>query len=187
MGPQPPGRSCSPSTGSPPKGPWRKHELYCRGEDPPRLEDGGPGAHLLGVSAPPRGVADINGPDDGSKDKIHILLVEDEASVRNVITRLLTKLGYGVSSAENADAAFEYFDGGGEFDLVVTDIVMPGLSGIQMAEVLKERYPSQRFLFISGYSSKEFGAKLDAPPEPFLPKPFTIEELAEAVRGALEV
>jgi two-component system cell cycle sensor histidine kinase/response regulator CckA len=123
---------------------------------------------------------------DQGKGKSHILLVEDEASVRNVIVRLLTKLGYSVVSAENAEMAFEIFDGGDEFDLVITDIVMPGLSGIEMAGVLKERLPSQRFLFISGYSSKEFGAKLDAPPEPFLAKPFTIQELAEAVKRALE-
>ncbi len=111
--------------------------------------------------------------------------MEDEASVRSVITRLLTKLGYSVESAEDAETAFECFDDGKEYDLVVTDIVMPGLSGIEMAEVLKERFPSQRFLYISGYSSKEFGVALDAPPNPFLPKPFTIQELADAVREAL--
>jgi two-component system cell cycle sensor histidine kinase/response regulator CckA len=118
--------------------------------------------------------------------KTRILLVEDEASVRNVIVRLLTKLGYSVEQAENAAEAFEYFDDGQSFDLVVTDIVMPGLSGIQMADKLKERFPSQRILFISGYTSKEFGATLDAPPEPFLAKPFTIESLADAVWEALE-
>jgi two-component system cell cycle sensor histidine kinase/response regulator CckA len=124
--------------------------------------------------------------DAGQKEKKRILLVEDEISVRNVITRLLTKLGYEVLSAENADGGFAYFDSGDRFDLVVTDIVMPGLSGIQMADILKEKFPTQRFLFVSGYSSKEFGATLDAPPEPFLSKPFTIQELADAVRSALE-
>jgi two-component system cell cycle sensor histidine kinase/response regulator CckA len=132
-------------------------------------------------------VTQIKTPSEHEQAKAHILLVEDEASVRNVIVRLLTKLGYSVISAENAETAMELFEQGNDYDLVVTDIVMPGLSGIQMADVLIERYPSQRFLFISGYSSKEFGATLDEPPEPFLPKPFTIQELAEAVQRALEI
>ena len=106
--------------------------------------------------------------------------------MRNVIVRLLTKLGYFVASAENAGEAFEYFDRGDVFDLVVTDIVMPGLTGIQMADQLKDRFPDQRFLFISGYASKEFGPTPEAPPEPFLAKPFTIQDLADAVSAALK-
>jgi len=122
-------------------------------------------------------------PDTG--DEIRVLLVEDEDTVRNVVARLLKKLGYEVSSAANADEAIAFFDGGGSFDLVVTDIVMPGLSGIEMSEVLKARFPELRFLFISGYTSRELGTAPAAPPEPFLPKPFTMQELAEEVRKAL--
>ncbi len=114
-----------------------------------------------------------------------VLLVEDEASVRNVVARLLTKLGYEVSSAASAEEAIRFFDRGSSFDLVVTDIVMPGLSGIEMAELLKTRYPFLRFLFISGYTSRELGTAPKAPPEPFLPKPFTMQELSEEVRKAL--
>jgi CheY-like chemotaxis protein len=62
---------------------------------------------------------------------------------------------------------------------------MPGLSGIEMSEVLKARYPDLRFLFISGYTSRELGTAPATPPEPFLPKPFTMKELAEEVRNAL--
>ena len=79
-----------------------------------------------------------------------------------------------------------FFDRGESFDLVVTDIVMPGLSGIEMAEILKGRFPDLPFLFISGYTSRELGTAPAAPPEPFLPKPFKMEELAEEVRKALE-
>jgi len=122
-------------------------------------------------------------PDTG--DEIRVLLVEDEDTVRNVVARLLKKLGYEVSSAANADEAIAFFAGGGSFDLVVTDIVMPGLSGIEMSEVLKARFPELRFLFISGYTSRELGTAPAAPPEPFLPKPFTMQELAEEVRKAL--
>jgi len=122
-------------------------------------------------------------PDEG--DELRVLLVEDEDTVRNVVARLLKKLGYQVSAAANADEAISYFDGGESFDLVVTDIVMPGLSGIEMSEVLKARCPELRFLFISGYTSRELGTAPAAPPDPFLPKPFTMQELAEEVRKAL--
>ena len=114
-----------------------------------------------------------------------VLLVEDEDTVRNVTARLLMKLGYQVSSAADAQEAIAIFDDGADFDLVVTDIVMPGLSGIEMAEVLKKRFPTLRFLFISGYISRELDTTPQAPPEPFLPKPFTLQELAEEVRKAL--
>lgn len=114
-----------------------------------------------------------------------ILLVEDEETVRNVVARLLKKLGYQVSAAADAEEAISLFDHGATFDLVVTDIVMPGLSGIEMAEVLKERLPGMPFLFISGYTSRELGTTPKAPPEPFLPKPFTMTELAEEVSKAL--
>ena len=122
----------------------------------------------------------------GGQAGIRVLLVEDEDTVRNVVARLLHKLGYSVSSAADAEEAIALFDEGADFDLVVTDIVMPGLSGIEMSEVLNTRFPDLRFLFISGYTSRELGTAPTAPPEPFLPKPFTMHELAEEVRKALE-
>jgi len=116
-----------------------------------------------------------------------ILLVEDEETVRKVIERLLTKLGYEVESASDAEEAIEIFtERNEEFDLVLTDVVMPGLTGVEMSEVLKEQRPDMRFLFTSGYTSKELGGNPEAPPEPFLPKPFSMDELSRSVREALE-
>lgn len=116
-----------------------------------------------------------------------ILLVEDEETVRKVIERLLRKLGYEVLSARDAEEAIEIFDERDhELDLVLTDVVMPGLTGVEMAEVLKERRPDMRFLFTSGYTSKELGGNPEAPPEPFLPKPFSMDELSRSVEAALE-
>lgn len=116
-----------------------------------------------------------------------ILLVEDEETVRKVIERLLKKLGYQVESAADAEEAIEIFkDRNDEFDLVLTDVVMPGLTGVEMSVVLREHRPDTRFLFTSGYTSKELGGNPEAPPEPFLPKPFSMEELSRSVREALE-
>lgn len=124
--------------------------------------------------SPPRG--------DGER----ILLVEDEDTVRSVTRRLLEKLGYEVDTVSEAEEALERFESGeADVDLVLTDIVMPGLTGVEMAEILARDHPDLKFLFTSGYTSKELGRDPGQPPEPFLPKPFSIDELARAVRGAL--
>jgi two-component system, cell cycle sensor histidine kinase and response regulator CckA len=116
-----------------------------------------------------------------------ILLVDDEDTVRRVTGRLLTRLGYQVRAAADGSEALRIVEEEGEsFDLVLTDIVMPGLSGIQMAERLRERLPDQRILFTSGYTTREFGRPPGEPPEPFMPKPFSLDELSTAVRSALE-
>lgn len=132
-------------------------------------------------------------PDPGARGEVRrgdgerILLVEDEDTVRSVTRRLLEKLGYEVDTAASAEEAMERFEGGdSDFDLVLTDIVMPGLTGVEMAEILARDHPDLRFLFISGYTSKELGRDPERPPEPFLPKPFSIDELGEEVRAALE-
>lgn len=125
--------------------------------------------------------------DPTTEESSTILLVEDEETVRKVIERLLRKLGYEVESASDAEEAIEIFaDRNDEFDLVLTDVVMPGLTGVEMSEVLKEQRPNMKFLFTSGYTSKELGGNPEAPPEPFLPKPFSMEELSRSVREALE-
>lgn len=116
-----------------------------------------------------------------------ILLVEDEKTVRKVIERLLRKLGYAVLSAQDAEEAIQIFEEREEeLDLVLTDVVMPGLTGVEMAALLKERRPDMRFLFTSGYTSKELGRNPKAPPEPFLPKPFSLDELSRSIEEALE-
>jgi len=118
---------------------------------------------------------------------LSILLVEDEDSVRSVVSRLLRRLGFDVVAAPDAETALDLFEeAAGRFDLVVTDIVMPGLSGIEMADVMRERYPGTRFLFVSGYTSREFSGTPSAPPQPFLAKPFTMEELRSRVHAALK-
>lgn len=135
------------------------------------------------VSGPTPAPGEATSRGDGAR----ILLVEDEDTVRSVTRRLLEKLGYEVETASRAEEALERFgEGADHFDLVLTDIVMPGLTGVEMAEVLAREHPDLKFLFMSGYTSKELGRDPERPPEPFLPKPFSIEELARCVKEALE-
>ena len=124
-----------------------------------------------------------NTPD--SPQGIRILLVDDEETVRRVTGRLLQKLGYEVVSAGDATAALEILAGDAPFDLVVTDVVMPGLSGIEMAARMRAMNPEQRVLFTSGYTTREFGRPPGEPPQPFMPKPFSLDDLDRAVRAAV--
>lgn len=121
----------------------------------------------------------------GSDVPARILLVEDEEPVRRVTARLLERLGFEVVPAGHAEEALEIVGGGAVFDLVMTDVVMPGLSGIELAEEVHRTRPRLPFLFVSGYTSRDFGADPGSPPEPFLPKPFSLDDLSREVRAAL--
>jgi CheY-like chemotaxis protein len=116
-----------------------------------------------------------------------VLLVEDEAGVRAVARRMLARGGYAVLEAADGQAALRTADAhAGRIDLVVTDVVMPGLSGHAFAEQLAARHPDVRVLFMSGYTDDEIVRRgLAAPGASFLEKPFTAERLLGAVRDAL--
>jgi|HubBroStandDraft_6_1064221.scaffolds.fasta_scaffold29483_2 PAS domain S-box-containing protein len=111
-----------------------------------------------------------------------ILLVEDEDGVRHVMETMLKRHGYQVlSSASSIDAmaVAERYQGG--IDLLVTDVVMPGMSGRKMAECMLVDRPGMKVLFVSGY-----GESLDSQAKStFLQKPFTTDELALKIREVL--
>lgn len=113
-----------------------------------------------------------------------VLLVEDEASVRKLVSRILERGGYRVLAADGAEEALRLSrsPGGGAPDLLITDVVMPGLSGPELARQLQQSRPGTRVLFISGYAEEEMiqrgGEDLDAP---LLKKPFAADELLDRV------
>jgi two-component system cell cycle sensor histidine kinase/response regulator CckA len=116
-----------------------------------------------------------------------ILLVEDESSVQTVVGRLLRKLGYTVLIADDGlEGASLFAQCSEEIDLVITDIVMPGQTGIEMAQELRSRRPGLKILFLSGYAGHDPDSLESPLPQPFLPKPFSVEALAESVRGILD-
>jgi two-component system cell cycle sensor histidine kinase/response regulator CckA len=117
-----------------------------------------------------------------------ILLVEDDQAVRMVARRILACWGYTVLEAvTGAEALLIVERQGSEIDLVLTDMVMPEMSGPELASVLRERHPALRVLFMSGYSrnvlqqKRVFGAG-----SAYLEKPFTPEGLAAKVREVLD-
>lgn len=115
-----------------------------------------------------------------------ILLVDDEDTVRRVTGRLLEKLGYKVVTAEDGPEALRVLAQEGPFDLILTDVVMPGMTGIELADQIREERPAQRILFTSGYTTREYGRAPGQPPRPFMPKPFSMADLAKNVRRILD-
>jgi two-component system cell cycle sensor histidine kinase/response regulator CckA len=114
-----------------------------------------------------------------------VLLVEDEAMVRAVAERALARQGYKVLSAENGEAALELLEKSEKPDLLVSDVVMPVMDGPTMARHIRARYPDLPILFMSGYAEEQLRKSIDLDNVAFLPKPFSVQQLAEAARAVL--
>ena len=117
-----------------------------------------------------------------------VLLVEDEASLRKLSRHLLEICGYRVLEAESGSEAIKLSEESTEpIDLLLTDVVMPGISGRVLADQLMAQRPGVRVLFMSGYTGQTVGKHgVLAEGSLFLPKPFTRETLASKVREALD-
>jgi len=117
-----------------------------------------------------------------------VLVVEDDASVRKITRRTLERAGYRVVEAEHGRAALDMWTGLAEKPvLLVTDLVMPGMSGHQVAAALRAYTPGLRVLYTSGYSPENAGKELELRGgENFVQKPFAPGALLEAVRRCIE-
>ena len=116
-----------------------------------------------------------------------VLLVEDEQAIRKLAERVLTEHGYHVLSAANAAAARELWSANeGRVDLLLSDVTMPGLSGVAFAAELAGSVRPPRTLFISGYLAGGVGGPALPRGARFLPKPFSVAALLEAVRETLD-
>jgi two-component system cell cycle sensor histidine kinase/response regulator CckA len=140
-----------------------------RAEGPPHAED-----ESAGAAEEPGGAGSV-------------LVVEDEEAVRTLVCRVLRAKGYRVLEAASADLALAILGGTtGSIDLLLTDVVMPGMSGPVLAQRLLSRHPSLRVLYISGYAEEavERQGALPAGGD-LLEKPFTADQLARRVRAAM--
>jgi two-component system cell cycle sensor histidine kinase/response regulator CckA len=115
-----------------------------------------------------------------------VLLVEDEGMVRAVAERALSRRGYEVLAAGNGEEALEILEGRPQgVDLLVSDVVMPTMDGPTLVRAARERFPDLRIIFMSGYAEEQLRKSIDLPGVAFLPKPFSVQDLSEAVRDAL--
>jgi len=117
-----------------------------------------------------------------------VLLVEDEPSIREMCQYILEKLGYRVFSADTPEEALHLADEHqGEIDLLVTDVVMPGMNGRDLAQQIKARYPDIKTLYMSGYTADVIANRGVLEKEvQFIQKPFSVKDLAVKVRKTLK-
>ncbi|MCT2400714.1 ATP-binding protein [Novosphingobium mangrovi (ex Huang et al. 2023)] len=114
-----------------------------------------------------------------------ILLVEDEDPVRMVAERSLTRQGYEVTSARDGEEGLILVEEGGEFDLVVSDVVMPTMDGPAMARKIRKIAPELPVLFMSGYAEEQLRKEIGIANAWFMPKPFSVQQLSEKVGDVL--
>ncbi len=114
-----------------------------------------------------------------------ILIVEDEDMVRAVAERALVRQGYVVETACDGEEGVSLFAEGKRYDLIISDVVMPNMDGPAMARVLRSTYGNVKILFMSGYAEEQLRQSINLDNVFFLPKPFSVQQIAEAVRDAL--
>ncbi len=135
-----------------------------------------------------RGETQTAGPSDLT-GSARILLVEDEEAVRAFAGRALEARGYTVYQAASGQEALDLISGLDEpVDLVISDVVMPGMDGPTLLRELRGRQPDLKIIFVSGYAEDAFERHLpkDEKSFQFLPKPFSLKELATTVKATLE-
>ncbi len=114
-----------------------------------------------------------------------ILLVEDEDMVRAVAERALSRAGYVVTARSDGEEGLSAITSGGEFDLVVSDVVMPGMDGPAMARAIRQTHPDLPVLFMSGYAEEQLRKDIDIPKMHFLAKPFSVQDISDKAAGIM--
>ena len=115
-----------------------------------------------------------------------VLVVEDDASVRLLMTEVLRELGYRYLQAEDARIAIPILESNARIDLLVTDVGLPHINGRQLAEIARQSRPDLKVLFVTGYAE---GARVRggflAPGMEMITKPFALEELGTRIRALI--
>ena len=115
-----------------------------------------------------------------------ILLVEDEDAVRTFSTRALTNKGYEVETAESGEAGWTKFkELKKPIDLLITDVIMPGMDGPTLAKQIRTEMPTLKIIFVSGYTEEKLKDQMGEGIH-FLPKPFSLKQLAAKVKEVLD-
>ncbi|MEZ5692784.1 MAG: response regulator [Altererythrobacter sp.] len=119
-----------------------------------------------------------------------ILLVEDEDMVRAVAERALARSGHKITLASDGEEGLAAIANGGEFDLIVSDVVMPGMDGPTMVKAIRKQRPELPVLFMSGYAEEQLRKEISVDRMHFLAKPFSVQQIGDKVgeilRGSLE-
>lgn len=117
----------------------------------------------------------------------NILLAEDDPTMRGFLAKALERAGHTVTSCPDGEAGLEALeDADLEYDLLLTDIVMPGVDGIELARRAAEFHPELRIMFITGFAAVALNAANSAPQDSkVLSKPFHLRELVDEVNRVM--
>jgi CheY-like chemotaxis protein len=122
---------------------------------------------------------------------LSVLIVDDEEGVRKLVDRVLREAGFKTAVASDGPEAIEVAQGLGTFDILVTDLMMPQMTGDELARRLRQVEPSLKVLYLTGFSDRLFQEKVTLwEDEAFLEKPCSVQGLLQAVSlllfGSLE-
>jgi DNA-binding NtrC family response regulator len=123
---------------------------------------------------------------DLSSVPMNVLVVDDEASVCRSVEKVLCRKGYQVEQALCVSSALDTLEAGTSFDLIIADLMMPQVGGLELLKIVRDRWPDTPVLIITGYAS--IASAVEATRHGaigYLPKPFTPQELEEAVEKVL--
>ena len=144
------------------------------------------------MSVPPA-ISDSTSPDANSwtpspSPRFQVLVVEDDEAIARLLTLTLTRAGYDVAVEGTGERAVTFPDGNRRRpDLVISDVCLPGISGVDVARQLRARLPGLPIILTSGYPFGAFGSTREVPVEfAFLPKPFDPRALIALVGSLLE-
>lgn len=116
-----------------------------------------------------------------------ILVVEDEKSMRDLLAMMLRKEGHAVATAESADVAKQDLDGGSRYDLVISDISMPGMSGLELLRHARRTASDTEVILMTAYGSKQTAIEaLNDGASYYVEKPFDLDEMKAVVRRTVE-
>jgi len=133
------------------------------------------------------GKASGRGPQPAPTGREHVLVVEDETQVRTLVQKVLEEHGYRVTSAADGEEALRLSSEIGEVDLLLSDLVLPGIGGAELAARLRSSRPGLKVLFVSGYTTDgRTRRRIEENQEEFLQKPFAPAELLRRVRAVID-
>ena len=117
----------------------------------------------------------------------NVLVVEDEPRVRQLVAKVLRRKGFVVLEAEDAESALRLFgDQAADISLLLTDVVMPGMNGQELADSLSSAHPGLKVIFMSGFSETELSDRgIGGVGAAYITKPFTSDVLTMIVEGVL--
>jgi CheY-like chemotaxis protein/anti-sigma regulatory factor (Ser/Thr protein kinase) len=118
-------------------------------------------------------------------DRARVLLVDDDVAVRNFAFKALNDAGYDVTAADDAEQAIALATDSGGYDLIVSDVVLPGMNGLDLVRVFGEQWPATARLLMTGFAGTDTTGT-DLAEVQVLKKPFAVDELARAADAALK-